>query len=160
MGSTLCSVFALLAAVVPLSGQSQAPKRPPHSAAVVRPLSVGTDSTPQLKALADTTRAHIVDRLKAVGVLIVDRTQRPVRVTDLNNFVAAHFAVVGVVGLADSTFVVVARLLGMPNGDSLSQARLAGPLASAAAFGDSLGTLFAPVILGHPLVSNDSLGRP
>lgn len=159
MGSTFRFAFAFLASVAPLSGQSQAPKRAPHATAVVRPLSLGSDSTPLLKAAADTTRSHLVDRLKAVGVLIVDRTQRPVRATELNNFVAARFAVVGVVGLADSTFVVVARLLSMPNGDSLSQARLAGPLTSAAAFGDSLGTLFAPAILGHPLVSNDSLGR-
>jgi hypothetical protein len=136
----------------PLSGQGHTPRRPPHSAAVIRPFSLGAESTPVLQAVADTTRAHLVDRLKAAGVLIVDRSRTPVKAKDLSNFVAAHFAVVGVVGIADSQFVVVARLVTMPDGDSLSQVRLAGSLATAAVFGDSLGTLFAPTILGRPLL--------
>ncbi len=140
-----------LATIAPLSGQSSAAMHPPHSTAVVRPLSFGTDSTAQLRAIADTTRAHIVVQLKAAGVVIVDRSQRPMRGAELNRFVAAHFAVVGVVGIVDSQFVVVARLVSMDGGDSLSQVRLAGSAASAAMFGDSLGNLFAPTILGRPL---------
>jgi hypothetical protein len=117
----------------------------------VRSLSLSTEPTPLLQSVADTTRAHIVVRLKAAGVVIVDRSQRPMRGAELNNFVAAHFAIVGIVGIVDSQFVVVARLVGMDTGDSLGQVRLAGPPASAAVFGDSLGTLFAPTILGRPL---------
>lgn len=140
-----------LATIAPLSGQSPAARHAPHSTAVVRPLSIGTESTPELRAVADTTRAHIVIQLKAAGVVIVDRSKRPMRGATLNNFVAAHFAVVGVVGLVDSQLVVVARLVSMDGGDSLSQVRLAGSPASAAMFGDSLGNLFAPAILGRPL---------
>ena len=148
-------VINVLAAVVPPSVQRQALRRPLHSkavvsAAVVRPLSFGTHSTPLLRAVADTTRAHILVRLKAAGVQIVDRSQRPLKATELNNFVAAHFAIFGVVGMVDSQFVIVARLASI-DGDSLGQVRLAGPPAAAAAFGDSLGTLFAPTILGRPL---------
>jgi hypothetical protein len=152
MSARLRHSFAclFLATIAPLSGQSRAPKQPPHSTAVVRPLSLSTDPTPLLQAVADTTRAHIVVRLKAAGVVIVDRSQR-LRGAELNHFVAAHFAIVGIVGMVDSQFVVVARLLGMDTGDSLGQVRLAGPPASAAVFGDSLGTLFAPAILGRPL---------
>lgn len=139
-----------LATIEPLSGQSHSVQRPPHSTAVVRPLSFGTDSTPELRAVADTTRAHIVIQLKAVGVVIVERPHRPMRGAELNKFVAAHFAIVGVVGIVDSQFVVVARLVSM-DGDSLSQVRLAGSPASAAMIGDSLGNLFAPTILGRPL---------
>jgi hypothetical protein len=139
-----------LATIAPLSGQSQAAKPPPHGTAVVRPLSLSTGSTPELVAIADTTRAHIVLRLKAEGVVIVDRSQR-LRGAELNKFVAAHFAIFGVVGIVDTQFVVIARLASMDTGDSLSQIRLAGSPASAAEFGDSLGTLFAPTILGRPL---------
>jgi hypothetical protein len=146
----LCCAFIFLA-IAPLSGQSRAPKQPPHSTAVVRSLSLSTEPTPLLQAVADTTRAHIVVRLKAAGVVIVDRSQRPMRGAELNNFVAAHFAIVGIVGIVDSQFVVVARLVSMDTGDSLSQVRLAGPPESAAVLGDSLGTLFAPAILGRPL---------
>ena len=142
-----------LTMTAPISGQGQASKRPPHSTAVVRPLSFGTESTPELRAAADTTRAHIVIQLKAAGVLIVDRSHKPMRGAELNNFIVAHFAIVGVVGIVDSQFVVVARLLSMDGGDSLSQVRLAGSPDSAATFGDSLGHLFAPVILGRPLSS-------
>ena len=144
----LACVF--LATVAPLSGQSQATKPPPHGTAVVRPLSLSTAPTAELQAVADTTRAHIVLRLKAEGVVIVDRSQR-LRGAQLNNFVAAHYAIFGVAGIVDSQFVVVARLASMDTGDSLAQIRLAGPPASAAVLGDSLGTLFAPVILGRPL---------
>lgn len=151
MRVALWCACGFLTMTAPISGQGQASKRPPHSAAVVRPLSFGTESTPELRAVADTTRAHIVTQLKARGVVIVDRSQRPMRGATLNNFVAAHFAVVGVVGLVDSQFVVVARLVSMDGGDSLSQVRLAGSPASAATFGDSLGNLFAPTILGRPL---------
>ena len=153
-------VINVLAAVVPPLVQRQAPRRPLHSkavvssavvsSAVVRPLSFGTHSTPLLRAVADTTRAHIVVRLKAAGVQIVDRSQRPLKATELNNFVAAHFAIFGVVGMVDSQFVIIARLASI-DGDSLGQVRLAGPPAAAAAFGDSLATLFAPTILGRPL---------
>lgn len=146
-----CFACLFLATIAPLAGQSQAANQALHSTAVVRPLSFGTDSTPQLEAVADTTRAHIVDRLKAAGVVIVDHSQRPMRGAELNNFVAAHFAIVGVVGIVDSQFVVVARLASMDTGDSLGQIRLAGSPASAAVFGDSLGNLFAPTILGRPL---------
>jgi hypothetical protein len=146
--SFACCVF--LATIAPLSGQSQAAKPPPHGTAVVRPLSFGTDSTPELRAVADTTRAHIVVRLKAAGVVIVDRSQR-LRGAELNKFVAAHYAIFGVVGIVDTQFVVIARLSSMDSGDSLGQIRLAGSLASAAVFGDSLATLFAPTILGRPL---------
>jgi hypothetical protein len=139
-----------LATIAPLSGQSQGAQQPPHGTAVVRPLSFGSDSTPQLRAVADTTRAHIVVRLKAAGVVIVDRSQR-LRGAQLNTFIAAHFAIFGVVGIVDSQFVVIARLASMDTGDSLGQIRLAGSPASAALFGDSLGTLFAPTILGRPL---------
>ncbi|HKE89352.1 MAG TPA: nucleoside hydrolase-like domain-containing protein [Gemmatimonadales bacterium] len=154
-------VINVLAAIpppapVPPSGQRQAPRRPLHSAAaggaaVVRPFSFGTASTPALHAVADTTRAHIVDRLKATGAQIVDRSHRPMRGAELNNFVAARYGIVGVVGIVDSQFVVVARLVSMDGGDSLSQVRLAGPQASAALFGDSIANLFAPTILGRPV---------
>lgn len=144
-------VCLFLATSAPLSGQSHTAQRPPHNAAVVRPLAFGTDSTPELRAVADTTRAHIVIQLKAAGVVIVDHSQRPMRGAELNRFVAAHFAIVGVVGIVDSQFVVVVRLVSMDGGDSLSQVRLAGSPASAAMIGDSLGTLFAPTILGRPL---------
>lgn len=141
-----------LATIAPLAGQRQAAKQPPHGTAVVRPLSFGTDSTPQLQAVADTTRAHIVVRLKAAGVVIVDRSQRRMRGAELNNFVVAHFAIIGVVGIVDdSQFVVIARLASMDTGDSISQVRLTGSPASAAVIGDSLGALFAPAILGRPL---------
>jgi hypothetical protein len=145
---SLACVF--LATIAPLSGQSQATKPPPHGTAVVRPLSLSTGSTPELQAVADTTRAHIVLRLKAEGVVIVDLSRR-LRGAELNKFVAAHFAIFGVAGIVDSQFVVVARLASMDTGDSLAQIRLAGPPASAAVLGDSLGTLFAPTILGRPL---------
>ena len=145
MDRKLFFACGFLATIAPLSGQS-------HGTAVVRPLAFGSDSTPMLQAAADTTRAHIVVRLKAEGVLIVDRSRKPIRATDLNNFVAAHFAIVAIVGIVDSQFVVVARLASMDGGDSLRQVRLAGPLASAALFGDSLGSLFAPAILGRPNV--------
>jgi len=151
MDPKLCLAISFFVVVVPLSGQGHAPKRAPHSAAVVRPLSLGTDSTPILRAAADTTRAHIVDRLQAAGVLIVDRSRRPVKVTDLNNFVAAHFGIVGVVGMTDSTFIIVARLIGTDAGDSLGQVHLRGSPASAALFGDSIANLFAPTILGRPV---------
>jgi len=149
MGDKLRLICGLLVTTAPLSGQGQTPKRPSHSAAVVRPLSLGTDSTPLLQAAAETTRVHIVLRLKAAGVRIVDRSRRPLRPTDLNNFVAAQFAIIGLVGIVDSQFVVVARLASV-DGDSLDQVRLAGSPASAAVFGDSLGNLFAPTILGRP----------
>jgi hypothetical protein len=152
MSAKLRQSFAcvFLATIAPLSGQRQATKPPPHGAAVVRPLSLGAGSTPELQAVADTTRAHIVLRLKAEGVVIVDRSQR-LRGAELNKFVAAHYAIFGVAGIVDSQFVVVARLASMDTGDSLSQIRLAGPPASAAVLGDSLGTLFAATILGRPL---------
>jgi hypothetical protein len=134
----------------PLSGQGQSPKPLPHSTAVVRPLSLGTNSTPQLKAVADTTRAHIVLGLKAAGVTILDRSLQPVRANDLTNLVTAHFAIVGVAGMVDTQFIMIVRLATM-DGDSLRQVRLLGPLASAATFGDSLARLFAPTILGRPL---------
>jgi len=148
MSDKLRLICGLLVTTAPLSGQSQTPKRPSHSAAVVRPLSLA-DSTPLLQAAAETTRVHIVLRLKAAGVRIVDRSRRPLRPTDLNNFVAAQFAIIGLVGIVDSQFVVVARLASV-DGDSLDQVRLAGSPASAAVFGDSLGNLFAPTILGRP----------
>ena len=139
-----------LATIAPLSGQSPAARHAPHSTAVVRPLSLGTNSTPLLKAVADTTRAHIVLGLQAAGVTILDRSQQPVRARDLTHLVAARFAIVGVAGMADTQFVMIVRLTSM-GGDSLNQVRLIGPLASAATFGDSLAKLFAPTILGRPL---------
>jgi hypothetical protein len=152
MSARLRQSFAcvFLATIAPLSGQSHATKPPPHGAAVVRPLSLSTGPTPELQAVADTTRAHIVLRLKAEGVVIVDRSRR-LRGAELNNFVAAHYAIFGVAGIVDSQYVVVARLASMDTGDSLAQIRLAGPPASAAVLGDSLGTLFAATILGRPL---------
>ena len=101
--------------------------------------------------MADTASAHLVVGLKAAGVTIVDRSQKPVRAADLTNLVAAHFAIMGVVGMADTQFVMIVRLANM-DGDSLSQVRLLGPPQSAAAFGDSVATLFAPTILGRPNV--------
>ena len=139
-----------LATTAPLAGQRQAAKQPPHTTAVVRPLSLGTNPTPLLKAVADTTRAHIVLGLRAAGVTVLDRSQQPVRARDLTNLVAARFAIVGVAGMADTQFVMIVRLASM-GGDSLNQVRLIGPLASAATFGDSLAKLFAPTILGRPL---------
>lgn len=144
---------ACLAAAAPLASQSQPPApSPDHGTAVVRPFSLGPNPTPELQAFADTARAHILVRLKAAGVRIIDRSQRPVRATDLTNLVAAHFAIFGVVGTVDTQFVLVSRLASMDNGDSLSQLMLRGPPASAAAFGDSLANLFAPTILGRPSV--------
>ena len=146
----LCFTYGFLAAAAPLAGQGQGSELPPgHGTAMVRPLSLGTDSTPLLRSVADTTRAHIVAGLKAAGVQIVDRSQKPVQASDLTNLVVAHFAIIGVVGLVDSQFVIIARLASM-DGDSLSQVRLLGSPASAAAFGDSLAKLFAPTILGRP----------
>lgn len=146
----LCFTYGFLATIAPLAGQGQATKPPPgYSTAVVRRLSFGTDSTPLLQAVADTTRAHIVGGLKTAGVQILDRSQRPVRASDLTNLVTAHFAIVGVVGMVDSQVVMIVRLASM-DGDSLGQVRLMGPPASAAGFGDSLAVLFAPTILRPP----------
>ena len=146
----LCFTYGFLAAVAPLAGQGQGSKLPPgHGTVVVRPLSLGTDSTQLLRSVADTTRAHIVVELKAAGVQIVDRSQRPVRASDLTDLVVAHFVIIGAVGLVDSQFVIIARLASS-DGDSLNQVRLLGSPASAAAFGDSLARLFAPTILGRP----------
>jgi len=149
MCSRLCLAGAFLATFAPLSGQSKTPHPLSHSTAIVRPFSLGTDTTESLRAIADTTRAHIVDGLKAAGVQIVDRSKRPVQISELSTFVTAHFAVLGALGMADSQLVMIVRLATM-DGDSLSQVRLIGPPASAAAFGDSLAGLFAPTILGRP----------
>lgn len=148
----LCLACALLVAAAPRAGLGQRATAPAnHGAVVVRPFSLGPNPTPVLQAFADSTRAHIVVGLKAAGVRILDRAQRPVRANDLTNLVAAHFAILGVVGSADSQVVLIARLATM-DGDSLNQVRLLGPPASAAAFGDSLATLFAPTILARPNV--------
>ena len=145
----LCFTYGFIATIAPLAGQGQATKPPlGQGTAVVRPFAVGSDSAPLLHVFADTTRAHIVTGLKAAGVHIVDRSQKPVRGADLTNLVAAHFAILGVVGTVDSQVVMIVRLATM-EGDSLSQVRLMGPPASAAAFGDSLARLFAPTILGQ-----------
>lgn len=147
MFNRLCFACGFLVSIAPLSGQGRAPKPVSHSTAVVRPLSLGTDSSALLRAIADTTRAHIVERLKAAGVRVIDRS-RPVQISELSTFVAAHFAVLGVVGVTDSQLVMIVRLA-TTDGDSLSQVRLIGPPSSAAVFGDSLASLFAPTILGQ-----------
>jgi len=148
----LCCTYGFLFTIAPLAGQGQRAKPPAdHSTAVVRPLSLGTDSTPQLQAVADTTRAHILLGLQAAGVRILDRSHSPVRATDLTSLVTAHFAIVGVVGMVDTQTVMIVRLANM-DGDSLGQVRLMGSPDSAAAFGDSLAHLFAPIILEKPHV--------
>ena len=141
---------SLLVAIRPLAGQGHAPPAPSdHGTAVVRPFSLGNAPSPQLQAAAETTRAHIIVGLKAAGVQVLDRSQKPVRATDLTNLVVSHFAVFGAVAMADTQLVLVSRLSSMDNGDSLSQVMLRGSTASAAAFGDSLAALFAPTILGR-----------
>lgn len=147
MFSRLCRVCGFLVTIAPLSGQSKAPQPLAHTTAIVRPFSLGGDSTAALRGIADTTRAHLVGGLKAAGVQVIDRS-RPVQISELSTFVVAHFAVLGAVGLTDSQLVMIVRLATM-DGDSLSQVRLIGPPSSAAAFGDSLASLFAPTILGQ-----------
>lgn len=142
--------WGFLVLTAPLASQGQPPASPAdHGTAIVRPFSLGNTPTPELHAFAETTRAHIVVRLKSAGVQIIDRSQNPVRATDLTSFVAAHFAIFGIVGTTDSQFIVVSRLTSMDTGDSLSQVLLRGSPASAAAFGDSIASLFAPAILGR-----------